>query len=129
MGNRMENLYSDLGISDRVFAFGEEIFASLAPRFAAVDAVSERAQTRVLAAMRRARIDAACLNTSTGYGYNDRGRDALEAVYADVFGAADALVRPQITCGTHALSTALFGNLRPGDELVCATGSPYDALE
>ena len=125
----MKNNFSKLDISDGVFAFGEKIFGALAPRFKEIDAVSEFCQAKVLAAMRRARVDAACLTASTGYGYNDRGRDTLEAVYADVFGAEDALVRAQITCGTHALSTALFGNLRPGDELVCATGSPYDTLE
>ncbi|MBQ7160123.1 MAG: methionine gamma-lyase family protein [Clostridia bacterium] len=125
----MENLYSRLGVSDKVAALGQEIFASLSDRFARADRISEFNQAKVVAAFRDNRISAAHLAASTGYGNNDMGREKLETVYAEVFRCEDALVRPQITCGTHALSTALFGNLRPGDELVCATGSPYDTLE
>jgi len=125
----MENLYRELGVSDKVWELGQQVYASLAGRFAEVDAISEFNQAKVLRALRENRVSAAHLAASTGYGNDDIGRDKLEAVYAAVFSADDALVRPQITCGTHALSTALFGNLRPGDEMICAVGNPYDTLE
>lgn len=79
--------------------------------------------------MQKNKVSAECFQASSGYGYNDLGRDTLERVYADCFGAEDALVRPQITCGTHALALALMSNLRPGDELLSPVGKPYDTLE
>lgn len=94
-----------------------------------VDKIVEYNQQRVLDAFIENRVSDSHFNPTTGYGYDDIGRDALEAVYRDVFGAEDALVRPQIVSGTHAIATALFGVLRPGDELMYITGKPYDTLE
>ncbi|MBR5613802.1 MAG: methionine gamma-lyase family protein [Clostridia bacterium] len=124
-----ENIYSKMGISDEVFAFGEKILESLETRFKEIDKTAEHNQLKVIAAMQKNRVDAACFAESTGYGYDDVGRDTLERVYADCFGTEDALVRPQITCGTHALALALSANLRPGDELLSPAGKPYDTLE
>lgn len=125
----MEKMYESLGISSRVHEFGQEIIEGLKERFEKIDQVAEYNQLKVLGAMQKNRVSEACLGTSTGYGYNDLGRDTLEQVYADTFHAQAALVRPQITCGTHALAIALFGNLRPGDELLSIAGKPYDTLE
>ncbi len=124
-----DNIYSIMGISDELFSFSENILNSLEDRFKEIDKTAEYNQMKVIAAMQKNRVDAACFAESTGYGYNDIGRDTLEKVYADCFGTEDALVRPQITCGTHALSLALAANLRPGDELLSPAGKPYDTLE
>ena len=122
-------LYQSMGISAPVYHFGAEILEGLSERFAAIDEVAEYNQLKVLKAMQKNQVSEACLLGTTGYGYNDMGRDTLEAVYADVFHTEDALVRPQITCGTHALALALMSNLRPGDELLSPVGKPYDTLE
>lgn len=122
-------LYQALGISEQVFAFGTEIEKELKERFAQIDEVAEYNQLKVIHAMQKCKVSEACLYSTTGYGYNDLGRDTLEQVYAACFGTEDALVRPQIACGTHALATALSGNLRPGDELLSPVGKPYDTLE
>ena len=122
-------LYERMGISPGVYAYGEKILDKLAERFAAVDKVAEYNQAKVLAAMQKNRVSAACFVPSTGYGYDDTGRDCLERVYADVFHTEAALVRPQITCGTHALTVALSANLLPGDELLSPVGMPYDTLQ
>ncbi len=124
-----ENIYNKMGISDELFAFGEEVLAELEERFKEIDKTAEYNQVKVISAMQKNRVDAACFSESTGYGYDDMGRDTLEKVYADCFNTEDALVRPQITCGTHALSLALSANLRPGDELLSPAGKPYDTLE
>lgn len=129
MQSSVENLYKKMGVSDRVYHFGEGVISSLAERFAAIDSNAEYNQMKVISAMQKNRVDAACFNESTGYGYNDVGRDTLERVFADCFNTEDALVRPQITCGTHALAVALSANLRPGDELLSPVGKPYDTLE
>jgi len=121
--------YKQLGLSEKVIEFGEKIEAELKPRFEKIDAVAEFNQLKVLNAMQKNRVSAECFNQSSGYGYNDMGRDTLEAVYADTFKGEDALVRPQITCGTHALALALMSNLRPGDEILSPVGKPYDTLE
>ncbi len=121
--------FYDFGISSEVLTFAKETEEGLAERFAAIDAAAERNQYKVIAAMRDARVSEDCLLGTTGYGYNDRGREVLESVYARVFHTEDALVRPLIACGTHALSIALAGNLRPGDELLSVSGRPYDTLE
>ena len=121
--------YLSLGISKPVYAFGEEVLAQLKNRFAEIDAVAEYNQLKVVKAMQEAKVSEACLYGTTGYGYNDLGRETLERVYAQVFHTEDALVRPQITCGTHALALALMSNLRPGDELLSPVGKPYDTLE
>ena len=125
----MEYMYGMLGISPEVEAFGNEILKDLKERFEKIDAVAECNQAKVLRAMQQERVDAACFAGSTGYGYNDAGRDTLEKVYAACFHTEAALVRPQITCGTHALAIALSANLLPGDELLSPVGKPYDTLE
>ena len=121
--------FLSMGISEAVYDFGEKVLAELKPRFEAIDQVAEINQLKVLGAMQKQKVSEACLLGTTGYGYNDLGRDTLEATYASVFHAEDALVRPQITCGTHALALALMSNLRPGDELLSPVGKPYDTLE
>lgn len=121
--------YELFGISGDVLNFGEEILSSLKERFATIDETAEYNQLKVIHAMQECSVSEACLLGTTGYGYNDLGRDTLESVYADVFHTEAALVRPQITCGTHALALALMSNLRPGDELLSPVGKPYDTLE
>ncbi len=125
----MEQMYREAGISPQVYAYGEAVWNSLKSRWEEIDAVSEYNQMKVIKAMQKNRVSEACLTGTTGYGYNDLGRETLERVYADVFHTEDALVRPQITCGTHALALALMSNLRPGDELLSPVGKPYDTLE
>ena len=125
----MEQIYGMLGISPEVEAFGEKVLKDLKERFEAIDVVAEYNQAKVLAAMQKHRVSAECFAGSTGYGYNDQGREVLEEVYAAAFHTEAALVRPQITCGTHALAIALSANLLPGDELLSPVGRPYDTLE
>ena len=122
-------MFRALGVNDQVYRFGEEIAAGLRARFDQIDEIAEYNQAKVLAAMQKNRVNAACFAATTGYGYNDVGRDTLERVYADCFHTEAALVRPQITCGTHALAVALSANLLPGDELLSPVGRPYDTLE
>lgn len=121
--------YKSLGISEEVYRYGEKIEERLKERFKEIDERAEFNQMKVIRAMQENRVSAECFNTSSGYGYNDMGRDTLEKVYASCFKGEDALVRPQITCGTHALALALMSNLRPGDELLSPVGKPYDTLE
>lgn len=121
--------YLKMGIQKEVYDFGHSIEAGLKERFEQIDKMAEYNQLKVIHAMQKNKVSAECFNQSSGYGYNDLGRDTLEKVYADVFCAEDALVRPQITCGTHALALALMSNLRPGDELLSPVGKPYDTLE
>ena len=125
----MEQIYGMLGISPEVEAFGEKVLKDLKERLEAIDVVAEYNQAKVLAAMQKHRVSAECFAGSTGYGYNDQGREVLEEVYAAAFHTEAALVRPQITCGTHALAIALSANLLPGDELLSPVGRPYDTLE
>ena len=125
----MKEQYKALGVSDKVLSFSEDILTALRPHFDAIDAIAEANQLKVIGAMQKNSVAARHFNLSTGYGYDDDGRDTLERVYADCFGAEAALVRPQITCGTHALSLALGANLLPGDELLSPVGAPYDTLE
>lgn len=127
--NTMTNMYEAMGISKEVLDFSNDILAGLKERFDRIDQVAEYNQMKVLHAMQKNQVSEMHLETSSGYGYTDLGRDTLEAVYADVFHTEDALVRTQIACGTHALSVALSGNLRPGDELISVSGKPYDTLE
>lgn len=129
MNTETKNIYKALGISDKVYDFSKEILNSLSGRFEEIDKNTEFNQLKVIKAMQDNKVSEACLLGTTGYGYNDLGRDTLEAVYASVFHAQDALVRPQITCGTHALALALMSNLRPGEELLSPVGKPYDTLE
>ncbi len=123
------SIYNQLGVSDQVLRFGQEVLEGLTDQFRHIDQVAEFNQAKVIAAMQKNRVNATHFNLSTGYGYDDEGRDNLERVYADCFGAEAALVRPQITCGTHALALALGANLLPGDELLSPVGGPYDTLE
>lgn len=125
----LEGMYKQLGISKEVFSYCTEIEASLKERFEEIDKNAEANQLKVIAAMQKNKVSDIHFSGTTGYGYNDLGRETLEQVYADVFHTEDALVRPQIVCGTHALYTALAGNLRPGDELLSPVGKPYDTLE
>lgn len=125
----LKRQYAAMGISGEVYTFGERILADLKDRFIQIDNIAECNQLKVLKAMQDNKVSEACLYGTTGYGYNDLGRDTLERVYASVFHTEDALVRPQITCGTHALALALMSNLRPGDELLSPVGKPYDTLE
>ena len=124
-----QQMYQALGVSPVVYALGEEVLSSLSDRFAEIDRRAEYNQNKVLLAMQRNRVNASHFAATTGYGYNDEGRDNLERVYADAFHTEAALVRPQITCGTHALTVALSANLLPGDELLSPVGAPYDTLE
>ena len=122
-------MYQTMGISPAVYAYGEKTIEHLKDRFAVIDQVAEHNQAKVLRAMQKNKVSAACFVGTTGYGYDDFGRDNLERVYADVFHTEAALVRPQITCGTHALTIALSANLLPGDELLSPVGLPYDTLQ
>ncbi len=123
------NMYAALGVSQAVYAFGEAALLKLRERFDAIDKVAEYNQAKVLHAMQKNRVGVGCFAATSGYGYDDMGRDTLERVYADVFHTEAALVRPQITCGTHALTLALSANLLPGDELLSPVGLPYDTLQ
>ena len=125
----MKEMYAQLGISSEVYDFGHKIEESLKERFEKFDKTAEYNQMKVLLAMQKNKVSAECFGSSSGYGYDDIGRETLEKVYADTFHTEACLVRPQITCGTHALAIALFGNLRPGDELLAPAGKPYDTLE
>ena len=125
----MNNIYKDFGIDDKVCEFSENILKDLKERFDEIDRLADINQLKVIAAMQKNNVSEACMLGTTGYGYNDIGRETLEKVYADIFHTEDALVRAQITCGTHALALALMSNLRPGDELLSPVGKPYDTLE
>lgn len=125
----LESIYERLGVSHAVYEYGEQVLTGLQKRFEQIDRISEYNQAKVLYALQKNRVNATHFAGSTGYGYNDEGRDNLERVYADVFHTEAALVRPQITCGTHALTIALSANLLPGDELLSPVGRPYDTLE
>ncbi len=125
----IEEMYEKFGITKEVFDYSKEVLDTLKERFTKIDEVTEFNQLKVIGAMQKCRVSEACLLGTTGYGYNDLGRDTLEKVYAEIFETEDALVRPQITCGTHALALALMSNLRPGDELLSPVGKPYDTLE
>ena len=125
----LTEIYASMGISPAVYKYGEEAIAKLRDRFDAIDQIAEYNQAKVLAAFVKNRVSATCFAASSGYGYNDEGRDKLEQVYADVFHTEAALVRPHITCGTHALTIALSANLLPGDELLSPVGLPYDTLQ
>lgn len=127
--NELLELYMTMGISPAVYNLGESTIAGLKHRFDKIDKIAEHNQAKVVAAMQKNKVSAACFAATTGYGYDDMGRDTLEKVYADVFHTEAALVRPQITCGTHALTVALSANLLPGDELLSPVGLPYDTLQ
>lgn len=121
--------YEKMGVSGDVYQYGEKTLKGLSDRFRAIDEIAEYNQSKVLHAMQKNRVAAPCFAATTGYGYDDVGRETLEKVYRDVFHTEAALVRPQITCGTHALTVALSANLLPGDELLSPVGLPYDTLQ
>ena len=125
----LDSIYKELNISTPVLEYCKKIEGTLKERFDKIDEVAEYNQLKVLKAMQKNKVSDVHFAATTGYGYNDLGRDALESVYADTFHAEAALVRPQLTCGTHALTVALAANLRPGDELLSPVGKPYDTLE
>ena len=129
MKDMLKDYYRSLNVDEKVFEYCNSVEEKLKDRFAAIDAVSELNQLKVLKAMQDNRLSEAHFAGSSGYGYTDDGRDALERIYADVFHTEDALVRTQIVFGTHALCTAMFGNLRPGDEILAIAGKPYDTLD
>lgn len=129
MKEQLEWIYQELGIKKEVLAYGEKIEDMLKERFSQIDTVAEYNQLKVIQAMQKNKVSDIHFSATTGYGYNDLGRDVLECVYADTFHTESALVRPQLTCGTHALTVALSGNLRPGDEILSPVGKPYDTLE
>lgn len=125
----LKDYYLSLGIDEKVYDFCTDIESKLKERFSEIDETAEHNQIKVLKAMQEAKFSEAHLNGTTGYGYNDSGREAVEEIYAKVFNTEDALVRQQITCGTHALYLALSANLRPGDEILSPVGKVYDTLE
>ena len=125
----MKEMYESLGISDKVLDYSENILDGLKERFEELDKTAEYNQMKVIAAMQKNKVAEMHLSGTSGYGYNDDGRDTLEQVYADIFKTESALVRPQIICGTHALNIALSANLRPGDELLSPVGKPYDTMD
>lgn len=129
INQEIKKKYETLGIKKEVIEFAEQVEESLQERFKEIDQVCEYNQLKVIKAMQKNKLSEAHFAATTGYGYNDLGREVLEKIYADVFGTEDALVRPQITCGTHALNVALSSCLRPGDELLSPVGKPYDTLE
>lgn len=127
--NIVTSMYETLGISKEVLDFAADIEEHLKKRFQEIDERAEWNQLKVIHAMQECRVSDIHFAATTGYGYNDLGRDTLEEVYAHVFHTESALVRPQLMSGTHALHIALSGNLRPGDELLSPVGKPYDTLE
>ena len=133
MKENMENtknayLKEEFNISKDVICFVDQVEAEIEPRLAELDEKAEYHQYKVIRAMQRANLSDRHFHPATGYGYDDVGREVVETIYADIFGAEDALVRPHISSGTHAISLCLYGVLRPGDELLSITGSPYDTL-
>ena len=129
LNKEIQKQYERMGINSDVLNISDEIINDLSQRFQKIDKIAEYNQLKVVSAFQKNKVAEEHFNTTTGYGYNDIGRDTLEKVYADVFHTDDALVRPQITCGTHALGLALSANLRPGDKLMYISGKPYDTLE
>ncbi len=129
MNQELTNMYKDLNIDSKVLVFCKEVEGSLKERFERIDQIAEYNQLKVIKAMQDNRVSDVHFAATTGYGYNDMGRETLESVYASAFHAEDALVRPQLTCGTHALTVALAANVRPGDEILSPVGKPYDTLE
>ena len=127
--SRFNEIYKEMGIDETVLEISDKIIENLSQRFQEIDKISEYNQLKVIKAMQDNRVGEAHFAATTGYGYNDMGRETLEKIYADCFHTEAALVRPQITCGTHALAVALSANLRPGDELLSPVGKPYDTLE
>jgi cystathionine beta-lyase family protein involved in aluminum resistance len=127
--SELKDMYRQMGIDEKVLEISDKIISDLSQRFQEIDKIAEYNQLKVMSAFHKNKVAEAHFAPTTGYGYNDLGRDTLEKVYADVFHTEDALVRPQITCGTHALGIALSANLRPGDQLMYISGKPYDTLE
>ena len=124
----LEAIYRTLGIGEAVYSYGEATLSGLAERFAAIDAVAEYNQQKVLSAMQKNRVNATHFAATTGYGYDDVGREKIENIFAKVFGAEKAYVRWQISTGSQAISAMLYGALRPGDIMLSVTGRPFSSL-
>jgi len=129
LNQKLNQVYETMGIDAKILSFCDTIEEELKGRFSEIDANAEYNQLKILKAMQKNYLSDTHFAATTGYGYNDLGRDTLESVYADIFNTEDALVRPQLVSGTHALTIALSGNLRPGDEILSPVGKPYDTLE
>ncbi|MDK2584294.1 aminotransferase class V-fold PLP-dependent enzyme [Romboutsia sedimentorum] len=124
--NLLKNFY---GLDDETFELSEEVMKEIKPKFEEIKQIREYNQYKVLKAMQEAHLSDNHFNWTTGYGYNDLGREKIEEIYANVFNAEDSIVRPIIVNGTHALTLCLQGIARPGDEILSVTGKPYDTLE
>lgn len=122
-------MYTQLTYGTQLESLVMEVEQQIKEVHQSIDKRIDSNQFRVLASFQNHKVSESHFIPSTGYGYDDIGRDTLESIYAEVFGGEAGLVRPQIISGTHAISTALFGILRPGDELLYITGKPYDTLE
>ena len=129
MNLRDKYIMEQFHIDEKVINYCNKIEEEIKPQFEEIDHITEYNQLKVLAAMQKNKLSDSHFAATTGYGYNDLGRDTLERVYCDVFHTEDALVRPQLISGTHALTVALAGNLRPGDEILSPVGIPYDTLQ
>lgn len=129
MDLRIKYMQENFNIQEDLLLFCEKVENSLKEIFLEIDKITEYNQLKVLNACQKNKLSDIHFAATTGYGYNDLGRDTLEKIYADVFNTEDALVRPQIVSGTHAINIALSGNLRPGDELLSPVGIPYDTLQ
>ena len=115
-------------ISDKVQMAADKAIENLKPQFAVADEITEYNQQKVLSAFIKNNVSESMFQESTGYGYGDRGREVIDRVLADIFGAEDAIIRHNFTCGTHTLAVCLYGMLRPGDTMLCVTGTPYDTI-
>lgn len=127
--NNNENLSKEFGIDEKILKISNEVEKEIEPIFEELEKNCMKSSIKVLKAFQKNRVSTTDFNEVTGYGYYDGGRDKLEKIYADIFGAEDALVRPQIMSGTHALTIALFGLLKYGDTMISISGEPYDTLK
>lgn len=125
---KVKKLKEFFNISEKIRAASDAALEKAKKKFAETEEITEYNQQKVLSAFIENRVSETDFAGSTGYGYGDTGRDKLDKIYADVFGAEDAIVRHSFTCGTHTLAVALFGVLRPGDTMLCVTGTPYDTI-
>ena len=122
-------MYKEFGIKDDIIELSKKVEKDLAPIFKEVEEIEEYNSLKVLSAFQKYNLSEMHFNGTTGYGYGDIGRDTIESIFADVFKAEDSLVRTQFISGTHAISTLLFGILRPNDTLISISGKPYDTLD
>lgn len=123
------SIYTEFGLSNEICELAERVEKDIRPRFRVIEETAEKNTAKILSAFRKNRVSAPMFAQTTGYGYDDLGRDTLDKIFADVFGTESALVRPGFVNGTHAIAAALFSALKPGDTLLSATGLPYDTLQ